>query len=82
MQQSDYEKLLAETLAAHGRSPPEPATGVPSPPPLHRACGGALLRRVGLDRHLKAIFGSNPLRCPACKTGVLVATRVLPPLRA
>ena len=28
------------------------------------------------------IFGSNPLQCPACKTGVLVVTRVLPPLRA
>jgi putative transposase/transposase-like zinc-binding protein len=27
------------------------------------------------------LFGSNPLRCPACKTGTLVATRVLPPLR-
>ena len=27
------------------------------------------------------LFGSNPLRCPACKSGVLVATRVLPPLR-
>ena len=27
------------------------------------------------------LFGSNPLRCPACKTGVLVATRVLPPMR-
>ena len=28
------------------------------------------------------IFGSNPLLCPACKNGVLVVTRVLPPLRA
>jgi len=28
------------------------------------------------------LFGSNPLRCPACKTGVLVVTRVLPPRRA
>jgi hypothetical protein len=28
------------------------------------------------------LFGSNPLRCPACKTGVLVATRILPPMRA
>jgi hypothetical protein len=28
------------------------------------------------------IFGSNPLQCPACKTGVLVVTRVLPPVRA
>lgn len=28
------------------------------------------------------LFGSNPLQCPACKTGVLVAMRVLPPLRA
>lgn len=28
------------------------------------------------------LFGSNPLRCPACKTGVLVATRTLPPMRA
>lgn len=27
------------------------------------------------------LFGSNPLRCPACKTGVLVVTRVLPPMR-
>jgi hypothetical protein len=28
------------------------------------------------------LFGSNPLQCPACKTGVLVVTRRLPPLRA
>jgi hypothetical protein len=28
------------------------------------------------------LFGSNPLQCPACKTGVLVATRLLPPIRA
>ena len=28
------------------------------------------------------LFGTNPLQCPACKTGVLVATRVLPPMRA
>jgi len=28
------------------------------------------------------LFGSNPLQCPACKTGVLVVLRVLPPLRA
>lgn len=28
------------------------------------------------------LFGTNPLQCPACKTGRLVATRVLPPLRA
>ena len=28
------------------------------------------------------LFGSNPLRCPACKTGVLAATRILPPMRA
>ena len=27
------------------------------------------------------LFGTNPLRCPACKTGLLVATRMLPPLR-
>jgi hypothetical protein len=27
------------------------------------------------------LFGTNPLRCPACKTGVLVATHVLPPMR-
>jgi hypothetical protein len=27
------------------------------------------------------LFGTNPLRCPACKTGVLVSTRVLPPMR-
>jgi predicted Zn-ribbon and HTH transcriptional regulator len=27
------------------------------------------------------LFGSNPLRCPTCKTGVLVQTRVLPPMR-
>jgi hypothetical protein len=27
------------------------------------------------------LFGTNPLRCPACKTGVLVPTRVLPPMR-
>ena len=27
------------------------------------------------------LFGSNPLRCPACKTGVLLVTRVLPPMR-
>ena len=28
------------------------------------------------------LFGANPLQCPACKTGVLVVTRVLPPSRA
>jgi hypothetical protein len=28
------------------------------------------------------LFGINPLQCPACKTGRLVATRVLPPVRA
>jgi hypothetical protein len=28
------------------------------------------------------LFGTNPLRCPVCRTGVLVATRVLPPMRA
>lgn len=28
------------------------------------------------------LFGSNPLRCPACKTGVLVTTRILPPMRS
>jgi hypothetical protein len=28
------------------------------------------------------LFGGNPLLCPACKTGVLVVTRVLPPRRA
>ena len=28
------------------------------------------------------IFGYNPLQCPACKTGVLVVTHVLPPIRA
>ena len=27
------------------------------------------------------LFRSNPLRCPACKTAILVATRVLPPMR-
>ena len=27
------------------------------------------------------LFGSNSLRCPACKAGILVATRVLPPKR-
>lgn len=27
------------------------------------------------------LFGSNPLRCPKCKTGMLVVTRVLPPMR-
>ena len=27
------------------------------------------------------LFGSNPLRCPACKTAVLLATRVLSPMR-
>jgi hypothetical protein len=27
------------------------------------------------------LFGSNPLLCPACQKGVLVATRVLPPTR-
>jgi hypothetical protein len=27
------------------------------------------------------LFGSNPLQCPACKTGVLVVTRTLPPTR-
>jgi len=28
------------------------------------------------------LFGTNPLRCPVCKTGTLVATRVLPPTRS
>jgi hypothetical protein len=28
------------------------------------------------------LFGTNPLQCPVCKTGVLLATRVLPPIRA
>jgi hypothetical protein len=28
------------------------------------------------------IFGSNPLRCPKCKVGIFVVTRVLPPMRA
>ncbi len=28
------------------------------------------------------LLGYNPLQCPACKTGVLVMTRVLPPMRA
>ena len=28
------------------------------------------------------LFGSNPLRCPACRTGVLVATRILPAMKA
>jgi hypothetical protein len=28
------------------------------------------------------LFGENPLQCPACKTGVLVVTRSLPPTRA
>jgi hypothetical protein len=28
------------------------------------------------------LFGENPLQCPACKTGVLVVTRTLPPTRA
>ena len=27
------------------------------------------------------LFGSNPLLCPACSTGILVATRVLTPMR-
>jgi hypothetical protein len=27
------------------------------------------------------LFGTHPLQCPACKTGVLVATRVLPAMR-
>ena len=27
------------------------------------------------------LFGENPLRCPVCKTGVLVVTEVLPPMR-
>ena len=27
------------------------------------------------------LFGTNPLRCPACNTGTLVATHVLPPMR-
>jgi predicted Zn-ribbon and HTH transcriptional regulator len=27
------------------------------------------------------LFGSNPLLCPACKTGVLVVSRILPPKR-
>ncbi len=28
------------------------------------------------------LFGSHPLRCPACKTGILVRTLVLPPIRS
>jgi hypothetical protein len=28
------------------------------------------------------LFGENPLLCPACKTGILVVTRTLPPTRA
>ena len=28
------------------------------------------------------LLGYNPLQCPACKTGILVMTRVLPPRRA
>jgi hypothetical protein len=27
------------------------------------------------------LFAENPLLCPACQKGVLVATRLLPPLR-
>jgi predicted Zn-ribbon and HTH transcriptional regulator len=45
----------------------------PASPPLKDATWVAAFERL---------FGSNPLQCPACKTGVLVVTRVLPPARA
>jgi hypothetical protein len=44
----------------------------PAPPPQKDASWVVAFERL---------FGSNPLQCPACKTGVLVATRLLPPLR-
>ena len=44
----------------------------PSPQPQKDANWVAAFERL---------FGSNPLQCPACKLGVLVVTRVLPPMR-
>ena len=48
--------------------------GAPPPPPAQKDASWA----IAFER----LFGTNPLRCPACKTGVLVATRVLPPMKA
>ena len=36
---------------------------------------------IAVARDLAHRFGSNPLRCPAGKADILVATRVLPPKR-
>jgi hypothetical protein len=47
--------------------------GAHSQPPRHKDPSWV----VAYER----IFGSNPLQCPACKTGVLVVTRTLPPTR-
>jgi hypothetical protein len=48
--------------------------GAHSQPPRHKDPSWV----VAYER----IFGSNPLQCPACKTGVLIVTRTLPPTRA
>jgi hypothetical protein len=48
--------------------------GAHSQPPRHKDPSWV----VAYER----IFGSNPLQCPACKTGVLILTRTLPPTRA
>ena len=48
--------------------------GAPPPPPTKKDASWL----VAFER----LFGTNPLLCPVCKTGVLVATRVLPPIRA
>jgi hypothetical protein len=49
--------------------------GLGAPPALRREKDANWV--VAFER----LFGSNSLRCPACKAGILVATRVLPPKR-
>jgi hypothetical protein len=48
--------------------------GAPPAPPAQKDASWT----IAFER----LFGTNPLRCPACKTGLLVATRVLPPMKA
>ena len=33
------------------------------------------------DKAFERLFGSHPLRCPACHTGILVRVCALPPVR-
>jgi hypothetical protein len=47
--------------------------GAPAPPPREKDANWI----VAFER----VLGYNPLQCPACKTGLLVITRVLPPMR-